>query len=225
MEYFRLFYSTSIMFVIVIVVMRLMGKRQIGELELSEFVVAVMISEMAAMPVVDPEMSLIHGIIPVVTLLMGELVISLLSLKNIKFREIVSGKPSIVVEEGKVIRRELKKNRFTLDELTEELRAQGITDISTVKYAILEISGKLSAILYNAHKPVTQSAMNIQQEDCGLPVLVINDGRVLTKNLQIMGLNEGWLRHELERRNIKGPEDVFIMSVDERNNIYFRAME
>ena len=209
----------------VIISMRLMGKRQIGELELSELATAIMISEMATMPIADSSLSIWHGITPVATLVVSELLIAFLSMKSIKFRKLASGAPSIIVQDGKISQKQLRKNRLTLDELTEGLRSQSVTDISTVKYAILETNGTLSILLYDAHTPVTHSAMNIPPNDKGLATFVINDGRVLSHNLKILGLNEKWLEKELERRNVKSPKDVFVMCVDEQKNIYFAAKE
>jgi len=196
-----------------------------GELELNELVVAVMISEMAAIPIVDTKMPISAGLIPVITLFGFELIISYLSKKSIRFRSLVSGKPSIIIENGKIVQNEMKKNRITIDELCEGLRTQNITDISTIKYAILETNGTLSTILYPAHSPVTLSDMNVQKEICGIPTLIISDGRVLGENLNILGLNENWLHKELKKRNIESSKDVFIMSIDECMNIYFSAKE
>jgi len=213
------------MFTIIIVSIRLMGKRQLGELEINELVVTVMISEMATIPIVDESMGLMHGIVPVLTLLLFELAISFFSMKSVKLRKLVSGTPSILVQNGKIVQSAMRKNRFTIDELTEELRIKGTMDISTVKYAILETDGTLSVLLYGAHKPVTHQAMGFQPEDTGLPVLVINDGRVIRQNLKLLGLNEGWLAGELGRRNVKSPSDVFILAVDEKHNVYFTGKE
>lgn len=218
-------YRTIIMYAFVILTMRLMGKRQMGELELNELVVAVMISEMAAIPIVEEGQSIIHGIIPIATLLVCELLVSFTALKSIKFRILISGTPSIIVKDGKINQKELRKNRFTLDELTEELRTQGITDISTIKYAILETDGSLNVILFNEHLPVKNKSMNIGEKDNGLPLFIINDGRILTNNLKILGLDESWLKNELKRRKIKNPKDVFLLSVDECGNIYFAQKE
>lgn len=216
-----LIYRTIIMFAVVTISMRLMGKRQLGQLELNELVVAVMISELATIPINDRKLPLHDGIIPVVSLLACEIAISLLAMKSIKFRAIVSGTPSFIVKDGKIVQQEMKKNRFTLDELTEGLRVQGITDISTVKYAILEVDGALTAILFNEHSPVKNKSMNITETDNGLPIIVINDGRVLSNNLKTMGLDESWLKKELDRRNVESPKDVFLLSRDESGNIYF----
>lgn len=216
-----LIYRTVIIFAIVTLSMRIMGKRQLGQLELNELVVAVMISEVATIPISDTNLSIWKGIIPVTILFICEVIISLISMKSIKFRGIISGYPSIIVQSGEIVQKEMKKNRFTLDELTEGLRAQGITDISTIKYAILEIDGSLSTVLYNEFSPVINKSLNVDEPDKGLPIMVVNDGRVLKHNLKLLGLNESWLSKELQNRNAKGPKDVFMLSVDECGNIYY----
>jgi len=220
MEILQLVYRTVIMFTIVVVGMRLMGKRQMGELELNELVVAVMISELAAVPIVEKDVHLMHGIVPVISLLACELFISFVSLKNLHFRSLVSGKPSILVKEGQIVQKEMRRNRFTVDELTEELRRQGVTDLAKIRYAILETDGNLNTILYSVHAPVTCNDLNLVPEDPGIPVIVINDGRVLKNNLSRLGLNEAWLTKELKARELDSPKEVFILSVDESRHIY-----
>lgn len=220
MHIIQLIYRTVIMFTIVIASMRLMGKRQMGELELNELVVAVMISELASVPIVEKDVNLINGIVPVLTLLACELVIVFLAMKNIRFRSFISGKPSILVKNGQIVQAAMRKNRFTIDELTEELRRQGVTDLSKIRYAILETDGSLNTVLYSAHAPVTCNDLNLAPEDPGIPVLVINDGRVLKNNLSLLGLNDSWLKKELQARNLDSPRDVFILTVDESRHIY-----
>ncbi|MGL5514435.1 MAG: DUF421 domain-containing protein, partial [Sporomusa sp.] len=134
---------------------------------------------------------------------------------------LLAGRPSIIVENGQIVQSEMKKNRFTLDELTEELRKKNITDISTVQYAILETNGVLNTILYNEYQPICNGAMGVNQADTGLPIVVINDGRVLKNNLKILGLDENWLKKQLKERKIENHQNVFIMSVDGQRNIYF----
>lgn len=216
---------TLIVFAAIVVSMRIMGKRQLGELELSELVVAVLISDMASHPLQDIGVPLLNGLIPVVTLLCCELIIAGAEMKSTRVRAILCGKPSIIIEDGHVVQKEMKKNRFTLDELTEELRNQSISDVGTVKYAILETDGRLNVILFPGERPVTAAQMNIVTQDTGYPSIVINDGKVLTENLNRLGKNESWLIKELNLRNAKSPEDVYLMTVDQAGSIHYEAME
>lgn len=216
---------TVILYAIIIFSLRIMGKRQVGELEPVELVVAVLISDLAAHPLQDIGTPLLNGLIPVLTLLCCEVLISAFIVKSIKFRAIISGKPSLIIKKGEIIQEEMKKNRFTLDELSGQLRKKNITDISTVKYGILETDGTLSTLLYTAHSPVTPQQMNLQTDDIGYPVVVINNGRVLENNLKKMGVNDVWLRNQLKNRNIKEPQDVYLMTVDDAGRIYFAVKE
>lgn len=216
---------TLILYVTIVVSLRIMGKRQIGELEPAELVVAVLISDLAAHPLQDIGTPLLYGLIPVLTLLCCEVLISAFIVKSIKFRSFVCGKPSVIIHKGKIMQSEMKKNRFTLDELSEQLRKKDISDISTVKYAILETDGSLSTLLFADQSPLTPKQMNIQTDDIGYPVMVINNGRVLETNLNKMGYNDIWLKKQLQNKNISQEKDVYLMTVDEMGRVYFAAKE
>ncbi len=216
---------TVIVFFSITIALRLMGKRQLGELELSELVVAILISDLAANPLQDIGIPLLNGLLPIVVLLCCELLISGFIVKSATFRSLVCGRPSILVENGQISESEMRRNRFTLDELAEELRGQGITDIGKVKYAVLETDGTLSAILYPSAQPVTPAQLGIAADDPGYTVMIINDGRLLEKNLAIAGRDAVWLKAELERRGAAGPEEVYLMSVNSAGDVYYQAME
>lgn len=219
------FLRTIIVFLVVVLSMRIMGKRQLGELELSEFVVSVLIADLASNPLQDIGVPLLNGLIPVITLLCCELLISALILRSIRARALLCGKPSMLVVDGVVNQAEMKKNRFTLDELTEELRNQSITDISKIKYAILETNGTLNTILFPAEQPVTAAQLQISVADPGYPTILINDGKVLSENLRRMGRDMAWLKAELRRRNTARPEDVYLMTLDNAGRIYYAEKE
>jgi uncharacterized membrane protein YcaP (DUF421 family) len=198
-----------------------MGKRQIGELEPAELVVAVLISDLAAHPLQDIGTPLLYGLIPVLTLLCCEVLMSGVIVKSIKFRAFVCGKPSLIINKGRIIQKEMKSNRFTLDELSEQLRKKNISDISAVKYAILETDGSLSTLLYADQVPLTPKQMNIQTEDTGYPVMIINNGRLLKDNLNKMGFNEMWLKRQLSSRNVSNVSDIYLLTVEENGRIYY----
>lgn len=212
---------TLILYAVIIISLRIMGKRQIGELEPAELVVAVLISDLAAHPLQDIGTPLLYGLIPVLTLLCCEVLMSGFIVKSIKFRKLVCGKPSLLIHKGKIIQSEMKSNRFTLDELSEQLRKKDISDISTVKYAILETDGSLSTLLYTDQAPLTPKQMNIQVDNAGYPVIIVNEGRVLSDNLMKMGYNEIWLKRQLSERNVSDVKNVYLMTVDESGSIYF----
>lgn len=218
-------FRTVVLYALIILGIRLMGKRQVGELEPSELVFTLLIADLAAVPMQDFGIPLITGVVPIVTLLCVTLLLSVLTVKSIRFRAILCGKPSIVVENGKLCQKEMVKNRFTLDELSEELRIQGITDIKTVKYAILETNGQMSVLLKSEERPVTAKQMGVKTEETGLPTPVISDGRVMEENLVRRGLSREWVEMELKRRQVKDTGEVFLLSVDEMGQTYFAAKE
>lgn len=218
---FTLAFRTVVMFAVILITMRILGKRQMGQLELTELVVAIMISELAVSPITNPDHRLWHGIVPVFVLLVCELVIAYVCMKHNKIRNIMIGKPSIIIQDGTLNQKEMKKNRLTLTELTENLRMQGHTDIQTIKYAILEVGGTLSVLPFAEHCPATHGAHSLQTVDKGLPRQVIADGKIQDENLQSLGFDRKWLEKRLSERGIKSAEEVFLFSVDEKENIYF----
>ena len=155
------FLRTIILYLFIIVGIRLMGKRQVGELEPSELVLALLIADLAAVPMQDFGIPLLTGIIPILTLLCLTMALSVLTMKSVRFRAVLCGRPSIIVENGKLHQREMQKNRFTVDELMEELRMKGITDLNSIKYAILETNGQISVLPYAAQQPVTEAQMEL----------------------------------------------------------------
>lgn len=217
------FVRTVILYLLIIFGIRLMGKRQVGELEPSELVLSLIIADLAAVPMQDFGIPLLTGIIPIATLLSITTILSVLTMKSVKFRAIMCGRPSIIVENGQLRQSEMAKNRFTVDELMEDLRMNGINDISTVKYAILETNGRLSILPYAGLLPVTAQQMNVAAEDLGLPLVVVSDGRLLSHNLKTRGLNEIWLKSCLKNHGLSNVEDVFLLTVDEKNNVYCAA--
>lgn len=219
------FLRTIILYLLIIAGVRLMGKRQVGELEPSELVLALIIADLAAVPMQDFGIPLLAGIIPILTLLCITMILSVLTMKSVKFRAIICGRPSIIVENGVLHQREMKKNRFTVDELMEELRMKGVTDISTVKYAILETNGQISVLPFASELPVTAQQMNITPDEMGLPLIIINDGRIIDHNLKTKGFNRAWLEKRLSEHHVKSASDVYLLSVDEQNRVYFAAKE
>lgn len=216
---------TIILYLLIIVGIRLMGKRQVGELEPSELVLDLIIADLAAVPMQDFGIPLLSGILPILTLLCVTMILSVLTMKSIRFRAVICGRPSIIVENGEINQREMRKNRFTLDELSEEMRCQGLTDLSSVKYAILETNGRVSVIPYANQRPVTAEQMSLFPDDVGLPMVIINDGRLLEHNLKNRGLNQTWLEKRMAERGIHSVKDIFLLSIDEQNRIYFVPQE
>ena len=205
--------------------MRLMGKRQLGELELSEFVVAALIADLAAHPLQDMGIPLLNGLVPIAVLFCCEVLIAGLSMRFIRLRSLFFGKPSLLIVKGTINQTEMRRNRFTPDELLQELRSQGVTDIASIEYAILETDGKLNLILFPAERPVTAAQLQLPTQDGGYPHIVVSDGRMLEANLRHLGLDPAWLREELERQGVERTEDVYLMTVDESRRCYLTRKE
>lgn len=205
--------------------MRLIGKRQLGELEPSELVVTILISEAAAQPVADPEASLTVSLVAVLTLMGMEYLMSLLSLKSVKFRAFLAGKPSLLVVHGRIDQSQMRRNRITPDELAEALRQNGITDLNAVEYAVLETSGQISVISTPEETAVTAGQMGIEAEDAGYAVIVINCGRVLKDNLRLLGRDENWLNAKLRANGLSTPQQVYMMTADMSGGIFLAPLE
>lgn len=215
------FTRTIILYILIIAGVRLMGKRQVGELEPSELVLSLLIADLASVPMQDLGIPLHTGVIPILSLLCLTMIFSVLTMKSVRFRSLMCGRPSIVIKNGKMDQREMQKNRLTLDELLEELRGLGYTDPSTVKYAILETNGRLSVLPYANQKQPTVEQLQLNSRESGLPVVVISDGRLMEENLKKQGFDLAWLDKQLSQRGCNDYRKVFIMTVDEAGGIYF----
>ena len=178
------FVRTILLYFIIMLGLRLMGKRQIGELEPTELVLTMLISDLAAVPMQDFGIPLLNGVVPIVTLLALSMLLSYGCMRSIRLRRLVCGSPTTLIKDGQLQQAAMRANRFTLDELIEALRSQGVTDLTTVKYAILETDGRLSVLLYPAEQPATPKQLGrAVKDDLFLPQVLINDGRVLDGGL------------------------------------------
>lgn len=210
-------------FVLLLLLMRVLGKRQLGELELNELIVSVLMADLAAAPMQDLETPLLQGLTPLLTLFFCELLTAQLTVRSVKLRALVCGKPVMLIRDGKILQKQMHSCRFTIDELAEELRQQGFMDFSGIKFAVLETDGTLSAIPYAQDAPVTARQLGVESAEDGYPYIVINEGRVLSDNLHRAGQNECWLREELTRRNAKSPKEVYLMVLYESGRVYYAA--
>ncbi len=211
---------TLILYGIVIITMRLMGKRQIGQIQPYELAVAIMISELASVPMQHTGIPLVNGIIPILTLLIAQVSLSFLSLKSIRARAIICGKPSIIIQNGKINENVLRKEMYTLNDLLEQLRIKNVPSISDVEFAILETNGELSIIPKSQKRPVTPQDMNIQTGYEGLPLDVIIDGNINQENLSKSGFDKNWLEQELKKQGINSVRDVLFASIDSSGNLF-----
>lgn len=216
---------TIILYLIIMIGIRLMGKRQIGQLEPSELVLSLLIADLAAVPMQDFRIPLLMGVIPILTLLCLSTTLSILTVKSIRFRALLCSRPSIIVQDGMILQQEMIKNRFTVDELMEELRMAGVTDVSSVKYAVLETTGRISVLQRAEERPVSAKDMGVTVTENGLPIILISDGRLLSQNLQTRNLTMDWLQKQLLEYGLQDTSQVFLMTVDEENNVYLSKME
>ena len=215
---------TVVLYLVLIAVVRLMGKRQIGQLEPSEFVVAMLVADLAAIPMQDGAISLLNGLVPILTVLAMELILSGLSMRSIRLRKLLCGKPVILIENGKINQRNLKRTQVTLDELSGHLRQKDVLDIQTVQYAILETDGNLSVFPYPAELPASAKDAKIKASKQSLPVTVVSDGRLLKENLQVAKKDGAWLRRVLQEHRTT-LEGTYLLTVDESGRVCYIPRE
>ncbi len=215
---------TLVLYILLIFVIRLMGKRQLGELEPAEFVVTMLVADLAAIPMQDGSIPLLSGLIPILTVLGVELILSALSLKSITFRRLLCGKPVILVENGNILQKNLKKTRITLDELTGHLREKGVLDVAVVQFAILETNGEVSVFPYPAEAPASAKDAGIQVKRQYLPVTVVSDGRLLGENLTLAGKDLRWVERVLREQDATLSQ-TWLLTVDKSDKIRFYRKE
>lgn len=214
------FIRTIILYSILIAVIRLMGKRQLGEMEPMEFVVTMLLANLAAVPMQETGIPLLSGLVPILVVLSMELLLSVLVYHSVGARKLLCGKPVILMENGKLLQENLKKTRITPDELTEFLRMEGVVDLSSVKYAILETGGQVSVLPYAKFKPANAKAAGVKVEDTQLPVTIISDGQLLTENLPKLGKNRGWVTEVLTDYGCT-VRDVYLLTAEPGGKLYF----
>ena len=208
-----------VLFVILIFAVRLMGKRQIGEMEPSEFVVTMIIANLATVPMQDSATPLFSGVIPILTILSLELLLSVLSMHSVFFRRVLCGKPEILVHNGKIDQKAMKSGRINADELSEMLRQSGITDLNEVQYAILETNGILSILPYPEHEPASAKDAKIKVAKRDLPITLISNGRLLKKNLPIAQVDRSWIDKTLQKHKLR-IKDVYLLTLEPSGKMY-----
>ena len=212
------------LYLVLIASVRLMGKRQVGQMEPSEFVVTMLVANLASIPMQDDGIPLFSGLVPILTVLGSELVLSVASMGSIPLRRLLCGKPVILIENGRILQGNLRKTRITLDELTGHLRLKDVLDLKSVQFAILETNGDLSVFLYPAHRPATAKEAQVQAQKQALPVTLIDDGRLLKKNLPIAKKDENWVHRVLKNQGAT-LEDTFLLTVDAMDTILWLPKE
>lgn len=211
-------WRTIVIYFAVLVIVRLMGKREIGQLSTLDFVVAIILAELAAIPMGSVTIPIWHGIVPLVTLGFLEVLFSYLALINRPLRKMFYGSPQIIIENGHLLKHEMRASRYNLDDLLSQLREKGFYNIEDVEYAILEPSGRLSVIPKSQKRPVTPEDLGINTGYEGLPTVLVMDGDVLKENLHSINLDENWLRETLAEKGIH-PKKVLLATLNTRGQL------
>ncbi len=209
---FTTFIRTVIMYFFVVLTLRMLGKRQIGELEPSELVVTIVISEVAALPIQDVSQPLINSLIAIFLLVVLEVIVSFGAYKSFKIRRILFGTPSVFYEKGKINQREMEKQRFNLNDLMECVRNTGATSLSEVDFVLMETNGNVSVIPNAQNRTVNISDLNLKSSPTLLSYVIIDNGHVNHNNLKRLGFDENWLQKQLAHQDIQDPDSVFCMT-------------
>ncbi|GIP57365.1 DUF421 domain-containing protein [Paenibacillus sp. FSL W8-0186] len=228
---------TVLMYITAFVVMRIMGKREIGELSIFDLVISVMIAEIAVFAIEDMKRPLYEGIVPMITLLLIQMAIAKVSLHSRGVRSLFDGKPSVIIQDGRINREEMRRQRYNLDDLLMQLRANNIDNVADVEFAVLETSGQLSvmpkkegtrsgryvqgsAAAERASKPVVP---RIRYEE--IPLSLIMDGKVQDRNLEQIGKTRFWLKNQIQARGVKEFKEIFFCSIDHQGKLYINLMQ
>lgn len=212
-------FRAALLYILIIFALRLMGKRQLGELQPTELVITILISNIASLPIEDPSIPMVMGIIPIFVLVAFELIVSNLSLKNRAFRKFISGNPIVIIQDGVLNQSALHELRFSIDDLMESLREQNIFNLSDVHYAIVETTGKVSVLQKFKAQTTTPDMFELKGQDKNPPVLLISDGKLIKENLNESHVSKSWLETILKQEHIKISE-VFLMTVDQQQDYH-----
>lgn len=219
------FIRTLILYIVVIIAMRIMGKRQIGQLQPFELAVAIMISDLATVPMQNTGIPLINGIIPILTMLAAQILISFIALKSTKARDIICGRPSILISAGRINEKVFRNELYTINDLLEQLRSKDIYNIADVEYAILETNGQLSVVPKAAKRMITPEDLNIIAKYEAPAIDLIIDGDLIAANLEHVNLDKPMLEKELNKLGIKRIKDVFFASMDSDSKLFCQVKE
>ena len=218
------FVRAIILYIIVLIVMRLMGKREIGQLQPFELAISIMIADLASVPMTELGIPITNGIIPILGLLVMHMLISIINMKSLKMRTIMSGQPSLLIYRGKIDEKVLRKERLTLNELEEKLRSNNVFNLGDVEYAILETNGEVTVIQKPEKRNVIVEDLNITPEYEGISYDLIIDGKIMEKNLKSIGKDEKWLNTQLKKFDAK-PENTLIATIDGKNEFFCQKKE
>lgn len=218
------FIRTIILYILVLIVMRFMGKREIGQLQPFELAISIMIADLATIPMAETGIPISSGVVPILGLLVMHLTISVINLKSIKMREIICGKPAILIYRGRIQEKTMKKERFTINELEERLRGYNVTNIGDIEYAILETSGQISILQKPNKRNAIPEDFGIMPEYEGIAYDLVIDGKIMKENLEKLDKDYNWLLKQVEPFGIK-PEKALIATIDGKGNFFCQEKE
>jgi len=221
---FELIYRTILIYFLVLIIVRLMGKREIGQLSPFDLVVAIIVAELAAIPMESTGIPLWKVILPMATLAFLEVLLSYLALHSSLLRKILDGQPQIIIRNGHISKKELRKARYNLNDLLAQLREKGLVNIADIEFGILETSGKLSIIPKSQKRPVTPEDLGLATRYEGLPAVLIADGIIVKSGLEKAGLDEIWLKKQLEGENMQ-IKDVFLALLGTDGKLFINKQE
>ncbi len=218
------FIRAIILYIVVLVVMRIMGKREIGQLQPFELAISIMIADLASVPMADLGIPLTNGIIPILGLLFIHMIISILNVKNVNIRKILSGKPTILIYRGRIDEKNLKKERLTINELQERLRGNSVFNIEDVEYAVLETNGEISILQKPEKRGIIPEDLKIKPKYEGIPYDLVIDGKIMKENLKKIGKDEKWLLKELKKFKTV-PKDTLVATIDGKGSFFCQLKE
>lgn len=219
-----IFVRTIIIYTLVLVVTRFMGKREIGQMQPFEFVIAIMIADLSTMPMSEIGIPILYGIIPILALLTMHMLISYLNLKSIKIREIICGKPTILINKGVIDENALIRENFTINELQEKLRSKDINNFSDVEFAILETSGDVNVILKSSKRALKPEDFNLETEYEGISYDLVIDGKIMTDNLRKIGKDYVWLMNELKKYKLN-PKEALVVVFNGDGTLFYQKKD
>lgn len=211
-------FRTAILFLFVTIAIRLMGKRQIGDMQPNELVVTLLLSEIAAIPLQDTAQPILNCIIAIFILVIMEIVFSILSLKSTFVRRLLNGQAVVIIKNGVIDQKAMKRVRLTVMDLIEQLRVQNVFDISTVAFAVLEINGELSVLLKSGDQPATAKDVGAKNDKAVLPLPVISDGKIISENLTALKITHSDVEKILKQNNLT-VKQVFLLTLDRKKNL------
>ncbi len=215
---------TLLLYAAVIAAVRLMGKRQLGELDPSELAVTILVSDLAAVPMQDPGIPMLSGLVPIAALISLEILLSFAALKSRLFRRLLNGQPAIIIRSGRLDVKKLRQLRLTTDEVVETLRKQNVASVADVKYGVIEPDGTLTVVPVRAQQPVTASMLGLTPKDAGLPLVVVSDGKLVPRSLRLLQLDPRDVENRLHNQSL-ALSDVFLMTLDDCGNSFIQRRE